>query len=315
MRFRNQFWCMPTLSFFFIFSKIIFVELHYSLGTSLTATPNCFARNNSTASKGASFAMHLATRRRITSPTAIGLMLFLFFNAVNVALHKPGATKFWSSPLLAKFTNLVREFTLRLDWSAIEQLIAWCSVYILDGPAAVKFEKHWSCKRTFASSNWQASLLWSSIGYRISFFPGCSFSRSMRVFCCRVLFPPMIKSLPPTALSLKTKCSRSGGKRFHCAVAFLLASLKPLRTDGQLNHPISIAQIYSSLSFPAAACFLPPLLEARKTFANCEKLLPVLNTIWIWDAILYDWRYNPGPWHTKLHGDIYSKSKKYFYCN
>ena len=99
----------------------------------------------------------------------------------------------------------------------------------------------------------------------------------MRVFSCRVLFPPMIKSLPPTALSLKTKCSRSGGKRFHCAVAFLLVSLKPLRTDGQLNHLISIAQIYSSLSFPAAACFLPPLLEARKTFANCEKLLPVLN--------------------------------------
>ena len=45
----------------------------------LTATPDHFAPNNSTAMEAANFALRLATRRQIFSPGAIGFRLSVRF--------------------------------------------------------------------------------------------------------------------------------------------------------------------------------------------------------------------------------------------
>ena len=58
----------------------------------LSATPNCFVLNISAASEFASRAMHLAIRRRMTSPTTMGRTAsYSFFNAVSVAPHSIGS--------------------------------------------------------------------------------------------------------------------------------------------------------------------------------------------------------------------------------
>ena len=133
----------------------------------LTATPNCFVLKRSAASEFASRAMHLAIRRRMTSPTAIGRTPpFNFFNAVIVALHSIGATNSGSWPLLAKLTNFVKLVIARFDWSGAPQFTACsrCSGYIFDGPAAVNLENDSIWKNTDASSNWYAFVLasWSN---------------------------------------------------------------------------------------------------------------------------------------------------------
>ena len=77
----------------FIFLNVKLMACTTLLAPPLTVTLNCFTPNNSTASMADSFAMHLATMRRITSPTAIVLLpVFFSFNAAKVALQKAGAT-------------------------------------------------------------------------------------------------------------------------------------------------------------------------------------------------------------------------------
>ena len=133
-----------------------FCGVDYFLGFFLTANPNWFAPSNPNASTAASFAMHLAARCQITSPTSIGLMsVFFQFKAVNVfnvALQKVEVTKLGTWPLPDKFTNLVKEFIACLGGLEFEQLIAWrrCFGYILDYSAAVKIKKDQSCKKIFA---------------------------------------------------------------------------------------------------------------------------------------------------------------------
>ena len=79
--------------FFCSFSKETLVACTMPSVPPLTATPNCFVLNRSAASEFASRAMHLAIRRRMTSPTTIRRTPpFNFFNAFSVALHNIGAT-------------------------------------------------------------------------------------------------------------------------------------------------------------------------------------------------------------------------------
>ena len=176
---------------FLFSSKVFFLACTMLSVPPPTATPNCFAPNNSAASTAASFAMHLATRRRIISLLFCFCSVLFLFNAVNEALQKTRATKLGSWLLLAKFTDLVREFFACWGWSEIEQLIMWsrCSAYNLDSPAAVKFAKHWSCKRIFTSSNWKVLQLWSFIASKISFSLWCSFSSWMWLFLLSGVFP------------------------------------------------------------------------------------------------------------------------------
>ena len=58
---------------FLDFSEINFMACTMLSAPPSTATPSCFAPKKSAASKIAAFAMHLATRRQITTPTAICL--------------------------------------------------------------------------------------------------------------------------------------------------------------------------------------------------------------------------------------------------
>ena len=210
-----------------------------------------------------SFAMHLWTRRRLTSPTAIGLIPVFLFNAVNVALQKAWATKVGSWPLLAKFTSLVRN-----------SLLAWIDQKL----------NNWLRGEDALGTYWTAQLLWNlkktgaakgPFFHRIDKLRSYSLPSAQEFrfplyavfwvqwgfFCCRVLFRPMIKSLPHDQTVPEDKVFSLGRQALPlcCCFYFLLASLKPLRTKGQYTHPISSAQIYLSLSFSAAAYVFYPL--------------------------------------------------------
>ena len=83
------------------FRRLFFLACFMLSSSLLTPTHNCFAHNNSTSAKAASFAMYLVTRRQITSPKAIGLRPVFLSMLLMLHYQKVGATKLWSSPLLA----------------------------------------------------------------------------------------------------------------------------------------------------------------------------------------------------------------------
>ena len=251
--------------------------MHYALGTSLTATPNCFAPNNSTASMAASFAMHLATRRRITSPTAIGLMPVLFlFKAVNVALQKGGAAKFASWPLLAKLTNLVREFITRWDWSEIEQLIAWrrCSDTFWTAQLLWNSKKTGAAKEPFFRriEKLRSYSLPSAQEFRFSL--DAVFFSSMRVFLLSGAIPSDDKVFAARPNCPWRQNFFARGVSASIVLLFFFACF--IEADSFQRAAYSPYLHRSNLfiiKFSCCClCFLPPLFEARKT-----QLLTVKN--------------------------------------
>ena len=118
MRFKTNLENVPTFCALH-FLDGYFCGMHYALGSSDNSQLFCSKQLNRL--EGCFFGeAHGNEVPNNFSTTAIGLMPN-FFN-LNLALQKAGATKLRSWPLTTKFTNLVREFISRLDWSEIEQL-------------------------------------------------------------------------------------------------------------------------------------------------------------------------------------------------
>ena len=83
--------------------------------SSLPTTRSRLPQNTETSWEVSSFALELATRRRIILPVAISLMPDLvFFKFVKETLQKIQAIKLGSCPLHARLTNLVADVFARL---------------------------------------------------------------------------------------------------------------------------------------------------------------------------------------------------------
>ena len=80
-----------------------------------------------------------------------------------------------------------------------------------------------------------------------------------------------------TKLSLKKKCSRSEGKRFHCALACnfcLLHWCRFVPKGSILTRSPSLTSIHHWVFPLLLIVFTPSVGSMQKEFANCEKLLP-----------------------------------------
>ena len=130
----------------------------------------------------------------------------------------------------------------------------------------------------------------SSLGSRISFSTGCILSSSMTVFLLSGAIPSdgKIFAIGPNYCPWKQIWASAC---FLLLLLFFVSFIGARRTKGQQTHPIFTAQLYSSMTFLAAAYVLTSSVgSTRETIAICEELFPFINTIRIWDAVLYDWQ-------------------------
>ena len=155
--FSKSIWRTPTPSLFPHSSYISFVAWIIDSAPPLMATPSWFRQKISNASFFAKETKHLTTRRRKTSPTAMGRTpVFLSVKAVREALQKVGPTSFGKPLAAQKLIRLVSFCIANLDCSRLLQRMTFdrCPGYIMLGPAAAPLGKEDNMSLTTLSENW-----------------------------------------------------------------------------------------------------------------------------------------------------------------
>ena len=182
MRFWEQFGVCPHFLFSSFFRWLVFLACFMLSAPPLTPTHNCFAHNNSTSAKAASFAMYLVTRRGITSPTAIGLMPV--FLSMLLKLHykklEPWSSETrlcWPSLLIWLGNSLIAWIDRKvINWLRGEDALGtfWTTQLLLNSTKELQKDLCFNEFKSFSAIFFQ--------GMKNFVSPGCRFFKSNEAF-------------------------------------------------------------------------------------------------------------------------------------